>query len=43
MKDFYKNEQTEEEGTDPVLQKFYINCGKENLESTLGLFSRIQG
>lgn len=43
VKDFYKTEQKKEEETDPVLQKESINCGKENLESALGLFSTVQG
>lgn len=42
VKNFYKTAQKEEE-TDPVLQKECINCGKENLESALGLFSAVQG
>lgn len=42
VKNFYKTAQKEEE-TDPVPQKECINCGKENLESALGLFSAVQG
>lgn len=42
VKNFYKTSQKEEE-TDPVLQKECINCGKENFESALGLFSALQG